>query len=382
MTGDSLAKRVELRTEQARQAREQGQFAAASAHQRAANRLLGCPNEAGTLPELDDGSLMVFSAFNDPHGHRQRWGGLAVPVLHDDPLRDPVFTKAQFLTSEDKEIVGGAEDYSFFVMDDDSGQPILLVECDVVGERYLGCREAGVELTVIADGSPLLDKARALALRQLDLITAWAGCPYCALELSAEAPVPPSVIAHLGNPRDLPVILFRNGWIELNQEMAEIEKGYRASTRQRVRWGRENVRVVSFPDTDMDFPSVYCAIMAAAGRGGGWSPHRLAQVLEADHVRAYVAVKGECPAAIVLTSRHGLTTYDMATAKLPDDKSPLTHILIHTAIADAKARGQNRFSFGPLYDGGEFGAKLKSISEFKAGFASSYERLLRIKMMG
>ena len=139
---------------------------------------------------------------------------------------------------------------------------------------------------------------------------------------------------------------------------------------------------MSYPDPGLDFPAVYDAIMAAAGRGGGWLPHRLAQVLEDGDVCAYVAIAGESPAAIVLTSRHGLTTYDMATAKLPGDKSPLSHILIHTAIADAKAKGQRRFSFGPLYEGGELGAKLKSIAEFKNGFATSYERRLLIKMMG
>ena len=387
MTGDDLARlipalRAEHHAEMARQRRAEGQYGAADSHQRVANRLLGHSNEAETLPELDDGSLVVLSAFNDPEGHRQRWEALPVPLLHDDPLRDPGLTKGQFLASEDREVSGLAEDYSFFVIDDTDGHPVLLVECDVLADRYLGCREAGVELTVIAGDSPLLDKARALALRQLDLITAWAGCPYCALELSAEAPVPASVSAHLGDPQALSVILFRNGWIDLSQDLAVIEKGYRSGTRESVRWGRKRVRVVSYPDPGLDIPSVYGAIMAAAGRGGGWPPDRLAQILATGDVGGHVAIVGDVPVAVVLTSRHGQSTYYTASAKLPGDKSPLSHILIHTAIADAKAQGQQRFTFGPLYEGGEFGAKLKSIAEFKSGFASSFERRLLIKMKG
>ena len=383
MTGDrGPALQAEARAELARQARAERKFAAADAHQRAANRLLGLPNEAGTLPELDDGSLMVFSAFNDPQGHRQRWETLPVPVLHDDPLRDPIFTKTQCLASEDREIMGASEDYSFFVIDDNDGLPILLVECDALGERYLGCREAGVELTPIRPDSPLLGAAQTLALRQLALITTWAGCPYCALEISADVPVPAPVAAHLGDPNALSVVLFRNGWIDLSQDLAVIEKGYRTLAGRGVRWGRRNMRVVSHHDPSIDTPALYAQVMAQAGRVGYWGAEALRAALAAGDVSAYVGFHDDLPVCVLLTSAHGATTYYMASGRVWGSKWPLNHIMIHTAIADAKARGQKRFSFGPLYDGGEFGAKLKSIAEFKAGFASSYERRLLIKMMG
>ena len=387
MTEDDLARlipalRAEHHAEMARRKRAESQFGAADSHQRVANRLLGHSNEAGTLPELDDGSLVILSAFNDPQGHRQRWEALPVPVLHDDPLRDPGRTKAQFLDSEDRKVSGLAEDYSFFVIDDNDGQPVLLVECDVLADRYLGCREAGVELTVIAAESPLLDKARALALRQLDLITTWAGCPYCALELSAEAPVPPSVTAHLGNPQGLSVILFRNGWIDMSQDLAVIEKSYRTLTGRGVRWGRRNMRVVNHRDLSVDIPTLYAQVMAQAGRAPSWGVEPLRAALAAGDVNAYLGFHEEMPACVLLTSVRGATTYYMASGRVLGSKWPLNHILIHTAIADAKAQGQQRFTFGPLYEGGEFGAKMTSIAEFKAGFASSYERRLLIKMKG
>ncbi len=374
------ARRADIHAEAAAFKHALGATFSAQAHVRAARRLQGEDNSRDTLPELDGDGLMVLSAFNDSDGHLQRLGDLPFPALGDDPSRDPGFSKQMFLSGSDGEQGEAAEDYSFFVIDDRDGAPVLLVECDALGDRFLGCREAGIDLTVIQPDHPGLEAARSLALRQLDLITGWAGCPRALLDIPADTVSPPSLVAHLGDPRSWSVILIRLGWIDLVQDEAAIRAGYRASTRQRVRWGVENLDIRGDRDPALDIPALHAALKIKAGREGGIGYEQLAAGLADGTVNAVVGFHQGEVASMVLTSRHGNVCYDMATVRIAGDGAPLSHALIDTAIAEAKARGQKRFHFGPLYGGGEFGAKLKSIAEFKSGFASAFERRLLVWM--
>lgn len=378
LSSHSPATRVAIHAAAAHLKRGVGMQFSAAAHMRAARRLEGKDNSQETLPELDAGSLMVLSAFNDADGHRDRLEQLPIPVLRDDPLRDPGFTKRHFLARDQGDIA--AEDYSFFVIDGETGAPVLLVECDALGDRFLGCREGGVELTEILPGTSGLEAARSLALKQLDLIIAWAGCPYGMLDIPADSPPPASIITHLGNPKDWSVILMHLGWIDLAQDIAAIEAGYNAATRRKVRWGRKNIRVVRHDELDTDIPSLYAEIMGKSNRTGGLEGAEMAQALENRDICAQVGFYEDEPSAMVLASRHGDTAYYMAGARIHHQHVSSTHILIHAAIERAKTDGLRRFHFGPLYEGGEFGAKLQSIAFFKRGFATSFERRLLVSM--
>jgi hypothetical protein len=342
----------------------------AEARGRVINRLSGEGNVGDPLPCLDDGPLRVISAFSDPEGFAALAARHPTPGLDEDPTRDPGFTKRHFLRSHQIETLGLAEDYSFFVVDG-QGLPLLRVECDARGDLYLGCRETGIALMEMAAESRELEAARTLALRQLDGITAWIGCPYYWLDLPAGVPTPPGAAT---------VIPYRLGWIELEQDQAAIERAYRPTTRQRLRWGHDNVRVAGGDDPGIDVQAAYAELHRRIDRDPGLPPEVLSEALSRGDIAAQLGYYQDALVGMVLTSRHGRTTYDMATMNVRIDNLPLGHVLIHHAILDAKARGQRRFHFGPLYESGHFGAKMKSIAEFKRGFAGLFEARMLLKL--
>jgi len=356
--------------------RAPGLTLAADGHLRLARRLTGDGNGGDVLPELAEGGLRVQSAFMDPARHAAMLAGLASPPLAEDPLRDTGFTKRLWHSAPH------TEDFSFFVVDQ-SGRPRVLVECDVRGDLYLGCRETGVELTRLDPVADPGDDVVELALRQLDSIAVWAGCPHFWLEIPGEAPLPAPIARRAAGLAGNEIIRFRNGWIDLNQDVAAIERGYRQTTRHELRWGRENVVVASHRDPGIAIVAAYQEIHARIDRVPALAPDVLEAALARGDISAYVGfLQGEL-AGMMLTSRHGLTTYDMSSMRVREaGKAPLTHILVHRAILDAKDRGQRRFHFGPLYDDGQLGAKMKNIARFKAGFASSYEPRTLLKLGG
>lgn len=354
--------------------RARGLTLAADGHTRVVKRLAGEGNSGEILPELEDGGLRVQSAFMDPGRHTRMLESLAVRPLAEDPLRDTCLTKRQWHSSPH------AEDFSFFVVDSD-GHPLVLVECDVRGDLYLGCRETGVELTPIDPGTQPGDDVVELALRQLDRIAVWAGCPHFWLDVPGEGPLPAPVERRAAGLTSKEIIRFRNGWIDLDQDVAAIEAAYRPTTRQRLRWGRENVEVAMHLDSRISMTDAYGEIHARLDRVPALTPDQLEEALARGDISAYVGfLHGEL-ACMVLTSRHGSTTYDMSTMRVREaGKAPLSHILVHRAILDAKEKGQRRFHFGPLYDDGQLGAKMKSIAEFKSGFVGCTEPRILLKL--
>ena len=357
-----------------------GRRIAAEGHQRAVRRLAGEGNPTATLSELDDGGLFIAGVFGDERRYHDILAGPDGGALRDDPLRDPFTLKRTSTYDAMLGLVGGWEDYSFFVVDDDDGRPVLQVECDVIGYRYLGCRETGISLTAIRPDHPGRDAAEALALRQLDLICAWSGCPYVMIDVSAEAQARPAMTSHFAGLGDFEAIPYRLGWIDLDQDVAAIERGYRATTRHCIRWGRENMRVLRPAEVEGDFFPLYQEMHDAAPRRPPLSKDPLLAALAAGEVSAFLGFYQDRPVGLVLSSRHGRTTYDMAVVKVPLGKEPISHVLIHHAILDAKDQGQRCFHFGPLYESGHLGEKHKGIAKFKAGFASAYEKRLLIRM--
>ena len=362
--------------------RARGMTEAAAAHGRVMRRLEGEGNGGDALPELRQDGLAVRSAFMDAERHARLLSALpGPPVLAEDPLRDPGLTKRLWMDPAQDEPAGMAEDYSFLVVDEAGDRPLLLVECDVRGDLYLGCRETGIELTPLQPGPDGTDAAVELALRQLELTAAWAGCPHFWLEVAGlPAPLPVPVMVRAAGLDGTGDIAFRLGWIDLERAAEAIERDYRPTTRQRIRWGREHLTVIGSGDGGLDVVAAYDEIHHRIGRSPALSPARLSAALADGAISAYGGFLDGGLVSLLLVSHHGRTTYDMATIRLRDSKSPLSHALVHRAVQDARDRGQQRFHFGPLYDGGQFGAKMKSIAEFKAGFAASFapRRLLRL----
>ena len=368
---DRVAAHVEImRIEQA-----QGLAGAVAGRQRLVRRLVGEGNDGETLPQLHGDGLTVACSFNDPAGHETMRAQLPGPPLADDPLRDPELAR-RLWRGEDGD---DSEDFSFFVLDE-RGNPLVLVECDARGDRYLGCREAGVELTPVAPESPHLAAAQELALRQLELITAWAGCPHLWLDLPGVGALPEAVERRRAGLGEDAVLDFRTGWVDLSLDEPSLEMSYRTSIRQGVRWGRQNVEVLAQDTAGLDIPALYVEMHDRLGRARALAPDLLGQLLRQGDLRAFAGFHQGELAGLVLTSRHGSTTYDMATIRGIEGKLPLTHILIHRAIMEARAAGQRRFHFGPLYDSGQLGAKLQNIAKFKAGFATSFEPRLLLKL--
>lgn len=354
--------------------RAQGLSRAAAAHERVIRRLTGQGNSAEGAPELADGPLAIRSARVDAGRHARLLASLPLPPLAEDPLRDPFFTKPLWMGD-------GAmtEDHSFFVVDA-ADTPVLLVECDLRGDRYLGCREVGVQLTPLDPSLPPDLAAEELALRQLDAILAWSGSPHLWLEVPRHGRIPPAVAARMVGLGPGGRVAFRNGWIELGGEIAEVERAYRATTRQRVRWGRANLETVCQEDGPGEVVEVYGELHRRIGRPAALERTVLEDALARGRISGFVGLLQGEPVGLVLTSHHGKTTYDLATIRAPGVKHPVSHLLVHLAIEEAGRRGQERFHFGPLYEGGEFGAKFKSIAEFKTGFASRFEDGLLLRL--
>lgn len=350
----------------------------ADALERVARRLALLPNPKDNLIELDDGSFYVQCVFSDPDGFQHTMAGLPDLPLRNDPLRDPGLTKALYSGPILRERFGAAEDFSFFVLDSE-GLPVILAACGVKGEGGLRCYESPLELTVLAPGCPELDQARDLALFQLEQIASWAGCVTINLDFPADAPLPKRLVDRLRDPQAGAILPFRLGWVDLTKDEDAIQKGYRATTRHSIRWGRENVRIVSRPD-EIDLPAIYLALHAKANRIPPLSSDMLMEAVRAGQVTAEVGYYQDQPCGLVLTSHHGSTANDMATVRLPDLKEPLTHVLIHQAILNAKAMGRLRFDFGQLWEGGVMGDKMASIARFKLGFASSFAPRLMIQL--
>ena len=140
------------------------------------------------------------------------------------------------------------------------------------------------------------------------------------------------------------------------------------------------MEVVSSRDGAADIPGLYQRIHQDSGRSAGLTPERLAVGLAQGRFGAFIGLWQGKPASLVVTSDHGATTYDMAAARGVAGNVPLSHLLIHRAVLDAKSRGQAVFSFGTLFEQGSISPKLKSIATFKSGFASSFRASKLVKV--
>ncbi|OAN43024.1 hypothetical protein A6A04_10030 [Paramagnetospirillum marisnigri] len=355
--------------------RRQGLVEAAEGRQRAINRLAGEGNGGERPPELSLGALAARCAFAEPARHLDMLERVGFSPLAEDPLRDPSWTKP--LWHRGGEAL--AEDYSFFVVDADAS-PVMLVECDTRGDRYLGCREVGAVLTPLADEPAVLAVAEELALRQLETIAIWAGCPHLWLEVAADSPLPPAVA---DRSRELPAagrVAFRTGWIDLTLDEDAIRRGYRATTRHMLRRGGEIMDILAHDDPAIDFVPVYEELHRRSGRVAALAGGDLTAALVSGRVSGFVGMMAGQPVSAVLSSCHGATTYDLATVRADDTREPVSHLPIHYAIIHAKARGQSRFHFGPLYEGGELGGKMKNIALFKRGFASAFNSCILLRL--
>ena len=343
---------------------------AAAADQRAANRLRGVKNPDGLLPELEDDDLAVQAAHNDPEAYDRLLAGLTHSPLLDDPLRDPVFAKR---LAQDQRPGGPAvDDCSFFVLDGD-GRPILQVEADVRGDRYLGCHETSIVLTRLEPSHPRIAKASGLAVRQLRLILEWCGgCDHALMEVTPEERTLPAVRDWLltDKCRSFP---YTAAWIDLSLGEDEIEKAYRTAHRQSLRWGRQNIRIEKTRTPDPAMIELYEQVHFASQRRPGMSKDAVASYLAAGYLNLYIGYFEDEAVVALLSSRHGKTTYYCASAKTLIGNKPIGHVVLHQAIIDAKAEGQTRFDFGPLYQAESFSSKIRGIALYKRGFANRTE---------
>ncbi|MBC7952197.1 MAG: GNAT family N-acetyltransferase [Rhodospirillaceae bacterium] len=355
--------------------RSLGLTCAAAADQRVLRRLAGEPALPESMPDIAEGELSVVCVRSDAALYGQLLDGFTCSPLLNDPLRNPRLTKDMFLDPTYVGTTGSVEDFSFFVVDE-GGRPIVQCECDVMGDRYMGCREAGIVLTDCVVASPLLEAAQELALKQLFLMAEWAGCSQVLMEVSNEvAPCPPLQACLLQRKGNRGEVL--NAWIDLSQSPEEIERGYRDAHRQSLRWGRKHVTVLSTIaglSTEQAMEA-YLAVHAKARRNPGLRRERLEQLLtDGAHVTVYAGIFEGEPSSVLVSSRHGTTTYYMAAAKADVGNKPLSHVLLHQAVLDAKAEGQKRFDFGVLHSDERWSAKLRNISLYKRGYTRSLER--------
>ncbi len=346
----------------------------AAAHERVVNRLLGRNNSSGQgMLELESDDLYVLSTHSDPAEFRRLTGALADHPLRHDPLRDPGFTKLNVLEPPPPE-AAATDDCSFLVMDAD-GRPVILVEADALGDRYVGCRETAILLTRLTDTHPRMEEAEELAVRQLRAAQAWSGCNYTMVERRQSEQLPRPMRAWISQCCATSIELT-SAWVDLSETEEAIERGYREAHRQSLRWGRKNIRVERTDLPDSRLIAEYEYVHHAGRRIPAVTGDRLSLFLSMGRMTLYVGYFEDRPVVTLLSSRHGHTTYYWASAKLPVGNKPIGHVVLHQAIMDAKAEGKRLFYFGLLDMVGNYGGKSKNIALYKSGFANRTETII------
>ena len=332
----------------------------AAASNRAAGRLRGIRVPHDEAPILESAQHYVVDAWNDPGAHAQILDALTDSPLLCDPLRDPLATKGQFL--QDKQ----TQDFSFFICGQDD-HPVLQVECDVIGRRWLGCRETAIALTHLRSDAPHMAEAEDLALRQCAAFAQWAGCPDYVMEVDDQVPLSAASMGFLRRHAHASRSLC-GAWIDLDQDEDTITAAYRDNHRRSIRWGLSHLAIEDFRSADAAILDHYGALYAATRRRAPLSRHDLAQQLEQGRVQAYLARQDGTAVGISLISHHGSTAYYSAGVSAPGTAKPSAHLLMHRAILGAKAEGLKRFDFGQIHTGAHWSPKLLSIGHFKLGF--------------
>jgi hypothetical protein len=362
-----LSERIELQ-------RRLGMTLAVRADNHLLGRLRGSDRLDEELPVAEADGFEIVDAWNRPEDYADLARRVTPPSLRNDPLRDPLLTKPLFLAGEADS--GRADDLSFFVLGED-GEPLIQVECDVLADRHLGCRETAVTLSPLSPSGGG-EAAQALALRQLLLFAAFSGARRVLFELSGEAALAPAVVARLRRScawaRDVV-----HAWIDLDQDEGSIVAGYRENHRRALRWAATALAIAEHRAMSDDLCDIY-AELHGGHREMPLTREGLASLLGGGSARAYVGWHGSRAVGLVLASRHGATTYYMAGIKRSDFVKPVTHPLIHAAVLAAKAEGQSRFDFGVLFTDSHWDAKLRSIAQFKAGFTPNQSRLVWLNL--
>jgi hypothetical protein len=345
----------------------------ATAHERVVNRLRGRNNAGGQgMMELEGDDLYVLSAHSDPAEFARLTGALADHPLRHDPLRDPSFTKVNALGPPPPE-AAATDECSFLVMDSD-GRPVLLVEADALGDRYVGCRETAILLTRLVGSHPRMEEAEELAVRQLRVVLAWSGCTYAMVERRRSEQLPQPMRAWI-NQGFATSIELTSAWVDLSETEEVIERSYREAHRQSLRWGRKNIRIERTDLPDPRLIAEYEYVHYAGRRIPAVTGEKLSLFLSMGRMTLYVGYFEDKPVVTLLSSRHGHTTYYWASAKLPVGNKPIGHVVLHQAIMDAKAEGKRLFYFGLLDTIGNYGGKSKNIALYKSGFATRTEAI-------
>lgn len=341
---------------------------AAAADHRVANRLRGIPNPQAPYLELDDGELTVLSAHNNPEIFERIMASLPNSPLLNDPMRDPTLSKRAAMEVPKPGHGPATDDCSFFVLDLDD-RPILQVEADVTGDRFLGCRQTAILLTKVAPDHPQIPQAENLAVRQLIVALEWSGCKNAVFEMYPPDTLPPILHKWVTN-SGIRTIPLTAAWIDLSLDAEEIERRYRSAHRQSLRWGRNNMRVAKTSTPDPVLLGYYQQVHDELHRIPGLPVESVIRYLDEGRLNLYIGFYEDKPVVALLSSRHGTTTYYAASAKIPIGNKPLGHVVLHQAIMDAKAEGQKRFDFGGLNTDKYFSEKLRGIALYKSGFAT------------
>lgn len=343
-------------------------------------RLLGDPQQGtwvlsrlrgqGRTPALDeDGTddLRTVSATTSAGEHARLRDAVPDHPLRRDPLRDPWHSKPDRLSRHDP-VMGAAEDASFLVVQGNA--PVLHVECTIEGDGPLACLQSALRLTPLPGiGEPAL----ILALDRLEKLATHLQAPFILVERDGDemAPVADWLDRHGRTRRS-----FEQAWIMLDQSPQEIEKAFRDTHRQQVRWGRRNLDIRRWQgDDDDSLVGAYFELCRAENRAAPMRPDDLRQRLADDAAWLYVAHLDANPVSVVIVSRHDRDCYYQAGISRRLGNKPLSHAPLAQAILDAHDRGLERFHLGLLHTDPAFDAKLRGIAGFKRGFTRSLRPL-------
>lgn len=371
-----LAKeRAKVFVEWARIEEASGQTRSAAAHYEIAHRLdRDCTEareraqalNAGLAPRVMLGQWDVLGAINDPMEFARLAPYESFPRIRDDILRAEMAQRWFQSSSAPIPITGTPLDCSFVVTK--AARPVLLMVCDVRGDRDMACHEVPIVLAPAEDaGDEDIATACDLAFQYIADVARLVGAASIHLE-EPELPVltPVSIFAAR---RPSKCNRVKRAYVDLTQEPAAIWNGVRKGHRHAINWGKSHLELRRWDGTDGPMYRELVDLYDRAGRTPSFrSPEEVRPFWSGDAGELVMAYLDGVPMAAVATTFERESAYYMAGVSVDHGEVPSSHWPLYQAILRAREKGLKTFQFGYLETDDSFSEKKRAIAHFKGGF--------------
>ncbi len=262
---------------------------------------------------------------------------------------------------------------SFMILQ--SGEPAIIVLCDVVQRRLGRFGQPATWLELWSGQKDKMDEARSHGLGELKrLMTV-----HSILEAEITGPLPVasgdrllSGFLALGFEPETAAVAS----VDLMQPIDVIEKSYRSRFRSHIRWGRANLSIatISGPEATgaLDLYRLLHADVAGRVTRGPESWRSTGVLLECKQGRLVLAsAEGILVGGLLVLDAGGTAYYASGAYRREMFANPISHALMAEAIAASQIAGRTRFDVGDVLLGRSASEKERNIAHFKRGFGAN-----------